>query len=79
MTQRPLYIIANDIVANWSKPYFGAIPYIRAMRSLQSIGDNYGQDDGKGIVLYFLSNAATWRGDKARAIKAELKLIAGIK
>jgi hypothetical protein len=30
-------------------------------------------------VLYFLANAATWRGDAARAIKAELKGIAGIK
>jgi hypothetical protein len=49
------------------------------MHSLDTIGDKYGQDDAKGIIVYFLSNATTWRGDKARAIKAELKTIAGIK
>ena len=30
-------------------------------------------DDGGSIVLYFLSNATTWRGEDARRIKAELK------
>lgn len=34
---------------------------------------SYGYDDGKSIVMYFLSNATAWRGDTARAIKAELK------
>jgi hypothetical protein len=29
--------------------------------------------------LYFLSNASSWRGEKAKAIKAELKKIAGVK
>jgi hypothetical protein len=28
------------------------------------------------VVLYFLSNAATWRGEKAREIKKELKAMA---
>lgn len=79
MQQRSISIIARDISANWPKPYFGAVPYLRAMHTLDTIGDKYGQDDAKGIVLYFLSNATTWRGDKARAIKAELKTIAGIK
>ena len=45
------------------------------MRSLNTIGDSYGYDDGKGIVLYFLSNATSWRGDDARRIKAELKAL----
>lgn len=79
MQQRSISIIARDISTYWAKPYFGAVPYLRAMHSLDSIGDKYGQDDAKGIILYFLSNATTWRGDKARAIKAELKTIAGIK
>ena len=45
------------------------------MRQLDSIQDNYGLDSGRSVVLYFLSNAATWRGDKAREIKKELKAI----
>lgn len=70
---RPLYAIARDIKRDWKKPYFGAVPYLDAMQSLQSVNDSYGMDSGRGIVLYFLSNASTWRGDQARAIKAELK------
>lgn len=70
---RPLYEIAADIRRTWPKPYFGAVPYIEAMGSLSSIKDNYGYDSGDSIVRYFLSNAATWRGEDARRIKAELK------
>ena len=40
---------------------------------LKSINDKYGADSGKSIVLYFLSNATTWRGSDARRIKQELK------
>ena len=76
---RPLYEIAADIRKAWPKPYFGAVPYLNAMRSLNSINDDYYQDSAKSVVLYFLSNAATWRGDTARRIKAELKQLAGIK
>lgn len=76
---RALSTIAADIRAHWPKVYFGAVPYLDAMRQLTHIGDNYGCDDAKSIVLYFLSNATTWRGDDARRIKAELKALAGIK
>jgi hypothetical protein len=76
---RPLSTIAHDIWRNWPKPYFGAIPYIVALESLTTINDAYGDDSARSVVLYFLANAATWRGDAARAIKAELKGIAGIK
>ena len=72
---RPLSEIAADIVASWPKVYFGAAPYLDAMRSLGRISDNYGADDGRSVVLYFLSNATTWRGDDARRIKAELKAL----
>jgi hypothetical protein len=48
------------------------------MLSLSSPAENYGYDSGKSIVLYFLSNAATWRGPEAKRIKAELKgMLAG--
>jgi hypothetical protein len=70
---RSLTAIAMDIRRDWKNPYFGAVPYITAMGCLNSINDKYGCDDAKSIVLYFLSNASTWRGEKARAIKAELK------
>lgn len=76
---RPLSVIANEIKKDWKNVYFGAIPYLMAMSSLNSINDNYGMDSAKSIVLYFLSNASTWRGEKAKAIKAELKKLAGVK
>lgn len=70
---RSLSNIACEIKANWAKPYFGAVPYLDAMVSLNSVSDSYGYDSADSIVRYFLANAATWRGDTARRIKAELK------
>ena len=70
---RSLETIAREIRADWVRPYFGAVPYLQAMRSLGSVDDEFGHDDGRSIVLYFLSNAATWRGPTAKAIKLELK------
>jgi hypothetical protein len=82
---RPLYTIAREIRQDWrdkngkSNVNFGAVPYLDAMSTLNGIGDSYGSDSAKSIVLYFLSNASSWRGEKAKAIKAELKKIAGVK
>lgn len=64
--------IAAHIRRDWKKPYFGAIPYLDALRSMDNIKDNFGADDGRSIVAYFLSNSQTWRGMTARVIKAEL-------
>lgn len=75
-TNRPLYEIANEIRKDWQKVYFGAVPYLQAMASLDDINDNYGMDSGRSIVLYFLSNASTWKGETAKRIKAELKAMA---
>lgn len=75
-TKRPICTIAAEIRRLWTKPYFGAVPYLDAMHSLHSINDNYGLDTGKSVVLYFLANAQTWKGDDARRIKAELKKLA---
>ena len=72
-TTRSLCEIAAEIKKDWKNVYFGAKPYLDAMASLNSVNDNYGWDSGKTIVLYFLGNAATWRGDTAKRIKAELK------
>lgn len=76
---RPIYEIADEVRHKWAKPYFGAVPYIDAMGSLDKITDKYGYDSGKSIVLYFLANANTFRGEDARRIKAELKKICGVK
>ncbi len=70
---RPVHEIASEIRADWKFVYFGAVPYLDAMSTLDSIEDNYIFDSGKSVVLYFLSNASTWRGETARRIKAELK------
>lgn len=69
--------IANIIRKDWSGTkkgvYFGAQPYLDAMGSMANITDNYNQDSGKEIVTYLLGNAASWRGDVAKVVKAELK------
>ena len=76
---RSLSTIAREVRQDWKKVYFGAVPYLDAMSSLDKISDNYYQDSAKSIVLYFLSNASTWKGDTAKRIKAELKKMAGLK
>ena len=72
---RTLSEIAREIRKNWSKVYFGAVPYLEAMGTLNTINDSYGFDSGKSIVAYFLSNAGTWRGDVARRVKKELNAL----
>jgi hypothetical protein len=69
---RTIHAIAREIAMNWPKPYFGAVPYLEAMRSLNSLSENYYDDSAESIVRYFLSNAMTWKGEAARRIKAEL-------
>lgn len=73
---RPLYQIADDIIADANergKPvHFSAVPYVHAMLSLSEMSDCYGEDGGKSIVTYALSNLGSWRGETARRIKAEL-------
>ncbi len=76
---RSLHTIAREICSTWvdkkghGKIWFGAVPYVEAMLQLQTMQDKYLYDSAESIVLYFLSNAQTWRGPDARRIKAELK------
>ena len=72
---RPIHAIADEIIKDWTKPYFGAVPYLGAMRFLHTIEDSYGYDDARTVILYFMSNATTWRGETARRVKAELKAL----
>jgi len=70
---RPLYEIAREIRKDWQKVNYAAKPYLDAMASLGSIEGKYHYDSGKSVVLYFLSNASSWRGENAKRIKAELR------
>lgn len=72
-TVRPVCEIAREIRRDWKKVNFAAEPYLSAMSTLNSIQDSYGLDSGKSIVLYFLANASSWRGEVAKRVKAELK------
>jgi hypothetical protein len=74
---RPIYEIAAEIERDWKKVNFGARPYLDAMYSLNDIKDNYFLDSGVSVVLYFLANANSWRGEVARRVKKELKAMAG--
>lgn len=73
MQTRPIHEIAKDIRKDWTNMYFGARPYVDAMDNLMTVNDKFGTESGKSIVLYFLSNAASYRGEVARKCKAELK------
>jgi hypothetical protein len=79
ITQLNLAQIAAIIKADWKKPYFAAVPYLNALTQLNTVNDRFYAEDAHGIVLYFISNAGTWRGPIAKAVKAELKKRAGIK
>ena len=65
--------IANVITTDWTKVSVAAKPYLYAMLYLESINDSYYADNGRSIVLYFLNNATSWKGETAKAVKAELK------
>ncbi len=69
---RSLNEIALEVWKDWKEPYFGAVPYLSAMESLESINDNYYEDTARSVVAYFLANADTWRGETARRVKKEL-------
>ncbi len=71
-TYRPLSEIARDIKKDWKNPGY-AKPYIDALSEIDKITDKYYADDARSVVLYLLSNAASWRGETAKRIKAELK------
>lgn len=70
---RPIYEIALEIRSLWKKPYFGAVPYLDAMVHLDSIDDYFFLDSAKEVILYFLANASTFRGEDAKRLKKELK------
>jgi len=73
--KRSIRSIALDIRKEWTKVNYAAKPYLDAMMELNSINDKYYEDSAKSVVLYFLSNASSFRGERAKALKAELKAL----
>jgi hypothetical protein len=73
--KRSIRSIALDICKEWEKVNYAARPYLDAMLQLNSINDRYYDDSAKSVVLYFLSNASSFRGERAKALKAELKAL----
>ena len=65
--------IAHAIAKDWQNisPY--AKDYLNAMKDIRNINDNYYADTAKTVVLYFLANASSYRGENARTYKALLK------
>lgn len=73
IARKPIHVISRIIKNDWKKVFFGAAPYLEAMDCINDISDSFGADSGKSVVSYFLANANTYRGEKARIIKAELR------
>ena len=72
---RPICQIARDISIDWQNVKYSAKPYLYALCHLHDINDRYGYDDGKSLILYFLSNASSYRGENAKKYKSELKAL----
>lgn len=65
--------LAVLIEKNWQKSSPYAIPYIEAMHSHNTLKDKFYAETAENIIMYFLCNAATWRGETARLVKSELR------
>ena len=72
LPKAPIAQIADIIRKDWTKVSPYAAPYLRAMFHLSSDTEYYA-DDAQSICLYFLCNAQGWRGEVAKAVKAELE------
>ena len=68
--ERVFYLL-KCVELNCNNKY--AIAYCQAA---QKSLDGYGEDGLKTQIIYVLNNLASWKGEKARAIKAELKSLA---
>ena len=70
---RTLSEIAQEIKKDWKPVNYAARPYLWAMGSFSTIDDSFGLDSARSVVLYFLSNASSWRVEVAKRVKLELK------
>ena len=65
--------IAYAIDKDWANVSPYAKDYLNAMKTISNVEDNYYADSAKSVILYFLANASSYRGDNARAYKSLLK------
>lgn len=73
---RPVYQIARTILKDPTLDRTSrrtAGPYLGAMLVMTTLSERYGADDGQAIGRYALENLKTWRGETARALKAEIR------
>jgi hypothetical protein len=67
--------LSSIVYQDWKKVNFAAAPYLSAFSMFHTLdlGEQVGYDSAKSVVLYFLSNSGSWRGDTAKIVKTELK------
>jgi hypothetical protein len=65
--------IAHAIAKDWNNVSPYALDYLNAMKEITDINGDYYADSAKSVVMYFLANASSYRGENARAYKALLK------
>ena len=72
-----IHAIARLVAMDWKNPYFGAVPYLDAMKTIENVSDSYGYDSGASIVRYFLANASTYskRTSQGKVDPAEVKKV----
>lgn len=65
---RPLSVIATEIVRWWRYPAPRAIPFVNAMTPMDTLADAR----ARTAVTLFLRHSGSWKGRKALAIRTEL-------
>ncbi len=73
---RPLHEIADEITRDpaYAPVRWKAKPYVDAMRYMDTVFDNYGEDPGYLVLAYAISNLGSgYRGETAKKVKAEIK------
>ena len=75
--------IAAEVLNLWKAKYGKdlpwslkcALPYLQAMTECDTTDKNaqYYAETVESVVIYFLANVTSWRGEDAKRIKAELK------
>lgn len=70
---RTLNEVCQEIAQDWRPMGYAAKPYFVAMSQMETVSSPYYDDSGPSVVLYFLSNAQSWKGEVARRVKKELK------
>ena len=70
---RDLSTIARDVRKHWKRIPYSARPYVDALASIRTVQDIYINESSASVVRGFLDNAATWRGEDAKRVKAEVR------